>query len=110
MPAKKKVDYAKLIKAVDSGKPQSEILKEFKLNTSAQLKSHYLSALIETGKVPEIKTGRGSSNSGSAKRAAVNKRGSLIVSKDLISEMGFAEGDRFNIRKTKLGISLKKVD
>ena len=110
MPAKKKVDYTKLIKAVESGKPQTEILKEFKFNTAAQLKSHYLSALMEAGKVPEIKTGRGSADVGPAKEAEVNKRGSLIVPKVLISEMGFSEGDKFSIRKTKSGISLKKVD
>ena len=110
MPAKKKVDYTKLIKAVESGKPQTEILKEFKFNTATQLKNHYLSALMQTGKVPEIQSGRASSNSGPSKEAEVNKRGSLIVPKVLISEMGFAEGDKFSIRKTKSGISLKKVD
>lgn len=109
MPAKKKVDYAKLINAVESEKPQAEILKEFKLNSAAQLKSHYLSALMEAGKVPEIKTGRGSSNSGPTKETEVNKRGSLIISKALIGEMAFAEGDKFAVRKTKAGISLKKL-
>ena len=110
MPAKKKVDYTKLIKAVESGKPQAELLKEFKLNTAAQLKSHYLSALMEAGKVPEIKSGRGSANSRPAKEAEVNKRGSMIIPKELISEMGFAEGDKFATRKTKSGISLKKIE
>lgn len=110
MPAKKIMDYAKLIKAVESGKPQAEILKEFKLNTAAQLKSHYLSALMEAGKVPEIKTGRGASNSGPSKEAEVNKRGSMIIPKVLISEMGFSEGDKFSVRKTQSGISLKKIE
>ena len=106
---KKKVDYTKLLKLIESGKHQAEILKEFKLNTAAQLKSHYLSALMEAGKVPEIKTGRGSTNSGPTKEAEVNKRGSLIVPKGLISEMGFAEGDKFAVGKTQAGISLKKI-
>jgi hypothetical protein len=110
MPAKKKVDYAKLRKAVESGKPQAEILKDFKLNTAAQLKSHYLSALMEAGKVPEIKTGRRSADAEPAKEAEVNKRGSLIIPNVLISEMGFDEGEKFLVRKTKSGISLKTIE
>jgi hypothetical protein len=41
MPAKKKVDYKKLLKAVQSGKPQAEIIKQFKFNTATQFKNHY---------------------------------------------------------------------
>jgi hypothetical protein len=110
MPAKKKVDYKKLLKAVESGKPQAEIIKEFKFNTAAQFKSHYLDALIEAGKAPEIQTSRASAASSPVKEASVSKRGSVVISKDLISEMGFSEGDKFAVRKTKAGISLKKID
>jgi len=109
MPAKKKVDYKKLMTAVKSGKPQAEIMKDFKFNTAAQFKSHYLNALMETGKAPEIVTSRASSKAAPAKEAFVSKRGSVVISKGLIGEMGFAEGDKFAVRKTKTGISLKKV-
>jgi len=109
MPAKKKVDYAKLIKMVKSGTPQSEIMKAFKFNTAIQFKTHYLSALIETGTIPEVKTGRAISKSTPAKESVVNKRGTLIISKELVEEMGFAEGTTFTVRKTKAGISLKKI-
>jgi hypothetical protein len=109
MPAKKKVDYKKLMTAVKSGKPQAEIMKAFKFNTAAQLKSHYLNAIMEAGKVPEIVTSRTSSKAAPAKEAFVSKRGSVVISKGLIGEMGFAEGDKFAVRKTKTGISLKKV-
>ena len=109
MPAKKKVDYKKLIKMVDSGKHQTEIMKAFKFNTTTQFKTHYLSALIETGKAPEIKAGRASSKTTLAKEAKVSKRGSIIISKGLIDEIGFSEGDKFTVRKTKAGISLKKL-
>jgi hypothetical protein len=107
---KKMVDYTKLLKLIESGKRQAEIMKVFAFKTAAQLKIHYLSALMEAGKVPEIKTGRGSSNSGPAKEAEVNKRGSVIVPKEMISEMGFAEGDKFAVGKTQAGISLRKID
>lgn len=109
MPAKKKVDYTKLLKMVESGKRQSEIMKAFKFNTATQFKNHYLSSLMEAGKAPEIKTGRASSKSKPAKEVCVSKRGSVVVSRGLVAEMGYAEGDKFNVRKTKSGISLKKV-
>ena len=109
MPAKKKVDYKKLIDAVKSGKPQSEIIKEFKFNTATQFKNHYLNALIEAGEAPEIQTRSASAKKAPAKEAAVSKRGSIVISKALIDDMGFAEGDQFAVRKTKAGISLKKI-
>jgi hypothetical protein len=109
MPAKKKVDYKKLMTAVKSGKTQAEIMKAFKFNTAAQFKSHYLSALMEAGQAPEIVTNRATSKGAPAKEAFVSKRGSVVISKGLIGEMGFVEGDKFTVRKTKAGISLKKI-
>jgi len=110
MPAKKKVNYKKLLEAVKSGKPQSEIIKEFKFNTTAQFKSHYLDALIESGEAPKIKKGRAAKKVEPLKNAFVGKSGSVIINKILVSEMGFKEGDKFSVRKTKSGISLKKLD
>ena len=109
MPAKKKVDHKKLISAVEGGKTQSEILKEFKFNTAAQFKTHYLEALMKAGKAPEIKTRRASSKSAPTNEALVSKRGSVVISKGQIEVMGFAVGDKFIVRKTKSGISLKKL-
>ena len=99
MPAKKMVDYKKLLKAVESGKPQAEIVKEFKFNTGAQFKNHYLNALMEAGKAPEIQTKRGPSKTVPANEVSVSKRGSVVISKGLIEEMGFAEGTTFSLRK-----------
>jgi len=109
MPAKKKVNGEKLIKMVESGKHQQEIMKEFKLNTPAQLKAHYLDALMKAGKAPEIKSGRAKAQAAPAKEVLVSKRGSAIIAKEMIAEMGFKEGDKFVVRKTKSGISLRKV-
>ena len=108
MPAKKKIDGAKLIKMIESGKLQSEILKEFKLSTSAQLKTHYVDALMNAGKAPQIQSGRGKSTGAPSKETMVSKRGSIVIPKALIEEMGFKEGDKFTVRKTKSGISLKQ--
>ena len=107
--AKRKVDYTKLLKLIESGKHQAEIMKEFAFKTAAQFKNHYLSALMKAGKAPEIKTSRASTKSAPAKEAFISKRGSVVIAKGLIEEMGFAEGDKFAVRKTKAGISLKKL-
>ena len=109
MPAKKKIDGAKLLKLVESGKLQSEIMKELKLNTAAQLKAHYLDALMKAGKAPQIKSGRGKATAAPSKETMVSKRGSVVISKAMIAEMGFKEGDKFSVRKTKSGISMKKI-
>ena len=107
--AKKKVDYTKLLKLIESGIHQAEIMKEFAFKTAAQFKNHYLSALMKAGKAPEIQTSRATAKAAPAKEAFVSKRGSVVISKGLIEEMGFAEGTTFSVRKTKSGISLKRM-
>lgn len=109
MPAKKKIDGAKLIKMVEKGNHQKEIMKTFKFNTAAQFKAHYLDALMKSGKAPEIKSGRGMAKASPIKEVLVSKRGSVVVPKTMIDEMGYAEGEKFTVRKTKSGISLKAM-
>ncbi|MGD8701071.1 MAG: hypothetical protein PVH26_01445 [Desulfosarcina sp.] len=109
MPAKRKVDGKKLIKMVESGKHQQEIMKTFKFNTTAQLKSHYLDALMHAGKAPEIKSSRGKTKAAPTKEVMVSKRGSVVIPKTMIAEMGFAQGEKFVARKTKSGISLRSI-
>jgi hypothetical protein len=110
MPRKKKVDAAKLIKAVESGRSSKEIMVEFGFKTPTQLKSYYLDALVAKGRAAGI--------SGKAARAPkvkqakgikVNKRGSLVVPKVRIQEMGFKVGEVFSIKPSKAGISLKRI-
>lgn len=109
MPAKKKVNGAKLISMAESGAHQKDIMKAFKFNTTAQFKSHLLDEYMKVGKVPEVKSGRIKKTGNTTKEALVSKRGSVVISKAVIDEMGFALGDKFSIRKTKSGISLRKV-
>ncbi len=109
MPAKKKIDGAKLINMVKSGKLQQEIMKAFKFNTAAQFKAHYLDALMKAGEAPEIKSGRGKAKNNPTKDVLVSKRGSVVIPKSMIDEMGFAQGNKFTVRKTKSGISLKAI-
>ncbi|MBW2092375.1 MAG: hypothetical protein JRI34_09680 [Deltaproteobacteria bacterium] len=111
MPKRKIVNAGALIKAVESGLPSKEIMAKFGVKTSAQLKSLYLDALAEKGKVKGIisRTGRNAQDGRKGKGIKVNKRGSLVVPREMVAEMGFRIGDIFAVRKTKSGASLRKV-
>ena len=109
MPKKKVVNVKKLIKMINDEKPQPEIMKAFGFKTSTQLKTAYMNALVAEGAVAGIKSGRGKANSTTSNEVNVGKRGSLIISKNLVAELGFVENDKFLVRKTKSGISLKKL-
>ncbi|MBW2091135.1 MAG: hypothetical protein JRI34_03300 [Deltaproteobacteria bacterium] len=110
MARKKAIDSAKLIKAVESGLPAKELMDMFGFKTRIQLKSFYLDALVEKGKVKNIvsRVPKQAEKGKKAKTTKVNKRGSLVVARGMIDEMGFAIGDAFIVRKTKSGISLRK--
>jgi hypothetical protein len=84
-------------------------MKKMGFKTSTQLKAAYMSALIAEGKVPAIKGGRGDRKADKAKEVGVGKRGSIILSKELVESLGFGAKDKFTVRKTKAGVALKKV-
>lgn len=108
MPKKKKVDNKGLVKMVQDGVPQKEVMEAFGFKTSNQFKIAYLNALMETGQAPVISRARGGAKaSGPSREVAVNKRGSLIVPKELVEELGLRQGDSFEVRKSKAGLSLK---
>jgi hypothetical protein len=110
MPKKKQIDAKKLIEMIKNETEQKEIMKKFGFKNSTQLKVAYTNALMEEGKAPEIKTGSKTKAAGKGKNEIkVNKRGSLIVPGPMIQAMGYKQGDAFQIRKTKAGVSLKKV-
>jgi hypothetical protein len=110
MPKKKAVDAAKLIKLIEDETPQADIIKKMGFKSSMQLKAAYMSALIAEGKVTPIKGGRrGGGKTQKAKTVGVGKRGSIVISKDLVDGLGVSGGEKFTIRKTKAGIALKRV-
>ena len=109
MPAKKKVNGAKLIEMVENGTHQRDIMKAFNFNTPTQLRTHYLDSLIKAGKAQKITAGRGKKSDSKTKEVLVRKSGSVIIPKAMIETMAFSEGDKFSVRKTKSGISLRKV-
>ena len=105
---KLEIDSKKLIQMIDSGAPQKEIMDKFGIKNSTQLKVAYANALMESGKVTEIKGGRATAIDQISREISVKKRGSLIIPKNLIAELGFKEGDTFTVKKSKAGITLSR--
>jgi hypothetical protein len=62
-----------------------------------------MSALIAKGKVPAIKGGRGAGKAAKVKTIGLGKKGSIVISKDLVESLGIGANDKFTVRKTKLG-------
>jgi len=108
MPKRKKIDAKTLIKAVEAGKTQGEIMSEFGYKSSAQVKTAYMNALIEAGKVTPITGGR-STKVSKVKTVGVGKRGSIIIAKEVVDSLEISADDKFAIRKTRAGIALKRV-
>jgi hypothetical protein len=109
MPKKKVFDAAKLIEMVKAETPSAEIMKKMGFKTSTQLKTAYMGALIAEGKVPAIKSGRGAGKASKVKMISVGTRGSIVIAKDLVENLGIVRDDKFTVRKTKAGIAFKKI-
>jgi ABC-type transporter Mla maintaining outer membrane lipid asymmetry ATPase subunit MlaF len=109
MPKRKTVDAAKLIKLIEDETPQAEIMKKMGFKTSTQVKTAYMNALVEAGKVTAIKGGRGAGKAEKVKLIRVGKKGSIIIPAEKVAELGIGAKDKFSVRKTKAGIALKKV-
>jgi hypothetical protein len=109
MAKRKKVDSKDLIKMVEAGEIQTDIMKKFGYKTSTQLKTAYMNALIEAGKVTPITGGRGAGKAEKVKLIGVGKRGSIIISKEMVDGLGIGADSKYSVRKTKAGIALKKL-
>jgi hypothetical protein len=109
MSKRKKVVSKDLVKSVEAGEIQADIMKKFGYKTSTQLKTAYMNALIEAGKVTPITGGRSAGKAAKVKLLGVGKRGSIVISKELVEKLGVDMGEKFAVRKTKAGIALKKV-
>jgi len=111
MPKKLEIDNKKLVEMVKNGATTKEMMESFGFKTPSQAKIAYLNAAMEEGIVPGIKDGRaGSKAESKSNEISVSKRGSLVVSKEMVADMGFKDGDSFEILKTKAGISLKQTN
>ena len=106
MPPRIQIDEPALLKAIADGLPQKEILSRFGFKSPNQLKVAYLNALTAVGKVPVLKSGRASKTTATDNTVAVNNRGSLIIPKALVAQLGLQAGDTFDVAKTSAGVSL----
>jgi hypothetical protein len=80
------------------------------LNSLLLRRSLYVSFYdIVEGKVPAIKGGRGVKKADKTKEVGVGKKGSIIISKDLVEILGIGAEDKFTVRRTKAGIALNRV-
>ncbi len=94
---------------MESGTPRSEIMIQFGFKSPVMVSTYYLDALVEAGRAKWIVGRQPTAKSGKKARILkVNQRGSLVVRRELVEEMGFSIGENFSIRKTKEGISLKR--
>lgn len=109
MPKKKVFDAKKLVKMVKEETPQPEIMKAFGFKTAAQVKSAYLNALVHAGEIAPIVGGRGGKKASALKTVKIGKRGSIIIPAEMVSDLGFGAEGAFAVRKTKVGLALKKV-
>ncbi len=110
MPKKKVFDAKALIKMVETGETQGEIMKKLGFKTATQVKTAYMNALIETGKAKPILGGRGAGKAKKVRLVGVGKRGSIIIPQDLVEGLGIDADEKFTVRKTKAGIALKKAE
>ena len=109
MPKRKKIDEKALLKEINAGTPQPDIIKKFKFANATQLKVAYSNALMNAGTVKKIAGGKkAAAKKSGPKPIVVNKRGSLVITKDQVEGMGFKVGDAFAVRKSAAGVSLKK--
>lgn len=112
-PAAKKtrsvIDSEKFLEMVKKGIHQNEIMKQLGIKTSTQLKVAYANALMETGTAPALQGGRGASAPAAvSKEVVVGKRGSIIIPRALVEQLGLKEGEGFTVKKSKAGLTLSK--
>ena len=107
MPPKKMIDEAALLKMAQDGIHQKEIMTQLGIKTSTQLKIAYINALMNRGQVPAIQMGQPRQAGQTKFIVKVNKRGSLVVPKPIVDQLGVKEGDAFDATKTKTGLALQ---
>jgi len=109
MPKKLVINSKALIKAVESGLPKREIMAKFGIKNYGQVKPLYIDALVKEGKIKGIKSNRKTKTPvKNPKEIKVNKRGSLVIPRRMVDEMGVKVGEPFMVVKTEVGVSLKR--
>ncbi|MEW5721631.1 MAG: hypothetical protein AB1896_00885 [Thermodesulfobacteriota bacterium] len=105
MTRRRKVDASKVIEAVESGRLSKDVMDSFGLEKPSP-------AYSRRGR--RGRRGRGAGTGAviteSLGDITISKRGSLVLPKALVEELGFGLDDVFVARKTKAGLLLKPIN
>lgn len=108
MPKRRKVDASRVIDAVKSGRLSKDTMDTYGLEKpSRKSRGRGSGTKKARGRRSEVLSDEQSADW--FRDVKVNKRGSLVLPRTLLEEMGFDLEDTFIIRKTRAGISLRKV-
>lgn len=94
-----------LAEMIKGGVNNKDIMDKFGFKSAGQIKMAYVNAAMELGMMPKVADSRAAL--APDKTTNVNKRGSLIIPKDMVDALAFKENDAFTVKETKSGISLK---
>ena len=107
MTPKTKYDLNQFRKLVKSGKTKKEIMEEMGIKGSITFNNLKLRLYETDGKVYKIKDKDGRISAVHVIR--IGKGGKLPISSKALEDSGFKEGDKFNLKTTKKGITLTLV-
>lgn len=100
MVRRRKIDASKVFEAVESGKLSKDVMDSFGLEKpGAPAKSRGRRRRKDEETELDVIFGD----------ITVTKRGSLVLPKEMVEQLGYGEDDVFIARKTKAGIILKPV-
>jgi bifunctional DNA-binding transcriptional regulator/antitoxin component of YhaV-PrlF toxin-antitoxin module len=102
--AKVEYDSKELVEMIKGGANNKDIMDKLGFKSASQIKVAYVNAAMELGMIPKVADSRAVSTPD--KETTVNKRGSLIIPKKIVDELGFKENDAFTVKKNKAGISM----
>ena len=102
MQRKKKevANSAAILKTYTGGATLAELKEKYGITGKGQLASAVLDALIRSGKMPELARGRTKKQLPSEFTLSVNKRGTIVLPKDAVSDaFHFSQGQSFTARR-----------
>ena len=100
MTRRRKVDASRVIEAVESGRLSKDVMDGFGVEKPSNIR----------GRRRRRRLGPTEADAGHVLAdVTISKRGSLVLPKELVEELGFGLNDTFIARKTKAGILLKPI-
>lgn len=99
----------KVIELVNKGLDESLIKEKLGISKRVSVKKLYYDALVKTGTIKDVIPEKKSRGRSKRKELTIGKRGTILLSKPvLVEQLGFREGDKFDVLKKRDSIVLKK--